>query len=385
MSQSMIEFIQDIEKDRDANDIKVRQLERITGIDRCTIEDGLSGKTKEMKLENFISIVNVIYKEVSIRRNKIEQFILLCDKNGNVIKSLIYSQVQGHYELVFKLLKKHARKTRIKAYLKIFSLYNKRNFNKKTGKRLEKELDRKKFPNSPEIYVLVQMLYGYAKYDIPNCRAMIPYSEKAKARIPSIQNKFIKECLEMQYKERDAFIKLLSDEVEESREICLEVINAPNASLEYPIIVSSAYCCLGESYQYECIFTSEKFLEMSIEILEENHIDKTSKKYKAFKTTLAHLYIDNAFNLEKIDHEYVDIGEEGHFQLKFGDAELGEKLYAKMEKKGLSPHKRASRAKVKGNIEELKRALLEFEKIGNLFYANGIKRVLIKEEVKVDE
>jgi hypothetical protein len=67
MSQSMIEFIQDIEKDRDANDIKVRQLERITGIDRCTIEDGLSGKTKEMKLENFISIVNVIYKEVSIR------------------------------------------------------------------------------------------------------------------------------------------------------------------------------------------------------------------------------------------------------------------------------------------------------------------------------
>jgi hypothetical protein len=67
MSQSMIEFIQDIEKDRDANDIKVRQLERITGIDRCTIEDGLSGKKKEMKLENFISIVNVIYKEVSIR------------------------------------------------------------------------------------------------------------------------------------------------------------------------------------------------------------------------------------------------------------------------------------------------------------------------------
>jgi hypothetical protein len=68
MSQSMIEFIQDIEKkDRDANDIKVRQLERITGIDGCTIEDGLSGKTKEMKLENFISIVNVIYKEVSIR------------------------------------------------------------------------------------------------------------------------------------------------------------------------------------------------------------------------------------------------------------------------------------------------------------------------------
>lgn len=60
MNQSMIEFIQDIEKDRDANDIKVRQLERITGIDRCTIEDGFSGKTREMKLENLIAIVEVI-------------------------------------------------------------------------------------------------------------------------------------------------------------------------------------------------------------------------------------------------------------------------------------------------------------------------------------
>ena len=73
------------------------------------------------------------------------------------------------------------------------------------------------------------------------------------------------------------------------------------------------------------------------------------------------------------------MGERAHYQLKFGDAELGEKLYSEMK---MTPHRKASRAKVKGDIIALKEALVDFERTGNLFYANGIKREILKDEVE---
>ncbi|MGQ0453949.1 hypothetical protein ACT4UM_17545, partial [Bacillus sp. SS-TM] len=54
----MINLVQRIEAERERRGISVRRIERITGIDRCTIDNGLSGETQEMKFDNFISIVN---------------------------------------------------------------------------------------------------------------------------------------------------------------------------------------------------------------------------------------------------------------------------------------------------------------------------------------
>ncbi|PFQ42815.1 hypothetical protein COK05_24510 [Bacillus cereus] len=372
----MERLIKKLEAERASKDIKVREIERLTGIDRCAIEDGLSGKTLEMKLERFIAVASIVYEDYLTRKEVINKFILRCDKDLNIVKAFCYCQGQGEYDVISQLIDKHQGTRTLKKYLTIFELYNQRNLNKKTGKELEKALDEETFSKLPECQVLVNMLYGFAMYDIPNCRAIIPYSEKAKEKIPLIKNKFIRECLEMQYKERNAYIKLLSDEVEESRKVCWDIIDA---NLDYQILKASAYCCLGESYQYECLETSEKYLLKAIEVLEENKIDKNSKKYGSFKTTLGHIYIDNAFHIEKIEHNFLDVGEEAYYQLKFGDAELGEKLYSKME---MTPHRKASHAKVKGDILALKEALVDFERTGNLFYANGIKREILKDEVE---
>ncbi|MGG0560593.1 hypothetical protein ABEY57_23435 [Bacillus tropicus] len=50
----MERLIKRLDAERECKDIKIRGLARITGIDRSVIEEGLSGKTQEMKLENFI-------------------------------------------------------------------------------------------------------------------------------------------------------------------------------------------------------------------------------------------------------------------------------------------------------------------------------------------
>lgn len=372
----MERLIKKLDAERECKDIKIRGLARITGIDRSVIEEGLSGKTQEMKLENFIPVASNVYEDYSTKKEVINNFILRCEKDLNIVKALCYCQGQGEYDVISQLIEKHQGTRTLKKYITIFELYNQRNLNKKTGKELEKALDEQTFSKLPECQVLMNMLYGFAMYDIPNCRAIVPYSEKAKEKIPLIKNKFIRECLEMQYKERDAYIKLLSDEVEESRKVCWDIIDAKS---DYQMIKASAYCCLGESYQYECLETSEKYLLKAIEVLEENKIDKKSKKYGSFKTTLGHIYIDNAFHIERIEHDYLDVGEKAHYQLKFGDAELGEKLYSEMK---MTPHRKASRAKVKGDIIALKEVLVDFERTGNLFYANGIKREILKDEVE---
>ncbi|MCQ6307142.1 AimR family lysis-lysogeny pheromone receptor [Bacillus cereus] len=378
----MINLVQRIEAERERRGISVRRIERITGIDRCTIDNGLSGETQEMKFDNFISIVNVVYENPFEKQEIITEFLSLIENNMNVVKGLFFAQAQGFYHLIEYLIRKFGNVTLLRKYVTIFELFNLRNMGFKTGRELEIELDQHRFSKLPECQVLVNLLYGFCMYDIPNIQSMTTYSDRAGRYLPKVEKWFVKECLEMMYKERLAFIKLHADKVEESRAICWETINSEKS---YPLVIAGVYCCLGESYQFECPYTAEKYLLMGIKVLEDNGFDKTSRKYRACKTTLYYIYIENGFNLDLIEHEYLDIGEEAHFQLRWGDAELGEKMYLEMEKKGrMTPHRRAARAKIKGDMEELKQALIEFERIGNIFYSNGVKKELISERVEVE-
>ncbi|MBR3121706.1 MAG: AimR family lysis-lysogeny pheromone receptor [Oceanobacillus sp.] len=178
----MERLIKKLDAERESKDIKVRGLARITGIDRTVIEEGLSGKTQEMKLENFIPVASNVYEDHLTRKEVINNFILRCEKDLNIVKALCYCQGQGEYDVISQLIDKHQGTKTLKKYLTIFELYNQRNLNKKTGKELEKALDEETFSKLPECQVLVNMLYGFAMYDIPNCRAIVPYSEKAKEK-----------------------------------------------------------------------------------------------------------------------------------------------------------------------------------------------------------
>ncbi|MEB8775116.1 hypothetical protein P4G94_21350, partial [Bacillus cereus] len=52
-------------------------LERKTGVDRVVINDAITGKTAEMKFENFLCVVSEIYRDVKERNKIIRQFITL--------------------------------------------------------------------------------------------------------------------------------------------------------------------------------------------------------------------------------------------------------------------------------------------------------------------
>ncbi|MFZ7804920.1 AimR family lysis-lysogeny pheromone receptor [Bacillus thuringiensis] len=368
-----------VEADMRKNGITLRPLAELSGIKTSTIQAGLSGVTKEMKLENFISIVFIIYENGYKRRSVINQFILLCEQDSNLIKSFLHCQFQHDYTMLTTLFKKHSKRQNIKKYLDIFEFYQMRNLKVMTPIELKANLDNHTFSTLSDCQALVNLLYCLTVYDIPNISGASLYSDAIDLNLSKVENTFIQSSIALKNKERQAYVKLLSNDVEESRHLCWEVIDSAE---KYPLMRWFAYFCLGLSFQYECAYTAEKYLLSAIKVLEEDGFGKQFR-YIETKTTLAYIYIENSFNLHLIEHEYLDIGEEAHFQLKFGDSELGERMYAEMEKKGeLTSYRRASRAKVKNDRLELKAAMEDFEREGNRFFAYGIKKILLKDGVK---
>lgn len=65
--------------------------------------------------------------------------------------------------------------------------------------------------------------------------------------------------------------------------------------------------------------------------------------------------------------------------------ELGMKLYDEIRRKGFTSFQMYSYSKIMDDIIGLKKALELFELSGNIFYSQYVKRLLMKEEVKVVE
>ena len=127
---------------------------------------------------------------------------------------------------------------------------------------------------------------------------------------------YIKKYLDLHHKERLAYIRLLSNKLEEAREIADEILNSP---LDIPIAKSTALCCKGESYIFSDVLQAESYILSALLLLEEANVSKNSYKYKAYKTTLVFIYIEFGFNLDKIAFDNLKEEEElAYYEGKFG-------------------------------------------------------------------
>ncbi|WP_089607179.1 AimR family lysis-lysogeny pheromone receptor [Bacillus cereus] len=350
-------------------------LERKTGVDRVVINDAITGKTAEMKFENFLCVVSEIYRDVKERNKIIRQFITLCKKNLNVRKALCYCQGTGEYEVIDYLVNKHSNCKLLNKYLKAYKLFNKRNQDKKRGQPLLDEINKKVFPNDPECQVVINILYALSMHDIFNIRAMNPYLDKVEKNLVEIKDGFIRNWLSMYFNERMAYVNLFDDKLEICREKCRKILDN---EMEVPITKATALCCMGESYMFLDVLKSEKYLLDCIKYLEDNGIGRESRKYKSFQSTLAFLYIDNGFNLDKIKFEYLDTSEIGYFEGLYGDKNKALKIFKQLaaERKMDSPFTMYYISRINNDILGLRESLRRFERVGNYHYANAVRRTL---------
>lgn len=371
-----------IKKQSDKMELTFPDIERKTGVDRVVITDAVSGKTSEMKFDNFLPVVSVLFENMEERKEIINEFIMLCMGDLNIRKALCYCQGIGEYETIDKIIKKHKNHKKLQKYFKIYQLYNFRNTNKIRGQAMIDKMDEISFSNDSEIQVLVNMLYSFSMYDIFNYRAMLPYTDKVEKNLNELNKGFIKSCLEMHYNDRIAYINLFNEDVKACRKKCEEILNS---DIEVPVIKATALCCLGESFLFTDVLKAEKYLLESVKYLDDNGISKNGRKYRSFQSTLAFLYIDNGFNLDKIDFTCIDLSEIAYYEGLYGDKEKALKMFEELskERKFVSPFIMYYISRINNDILGLKEALKRFERVGNYHYANAVKRVLASIEKRV--
>lgn len=221
---------------------------------------------------------------------------------------------------------------------------------------------------------MVNILLMLSLADMPNNNAIIQHVDAMEQNLEKLREGIIKDYLRMLADERKAYMYLWRVQLDECRDTCYKIINS---CIDIPIIQATAFCCLGESYQFESPYKSEEYLSKAIEKLEEVNTPLKSQKYVAFQSTLAHVRLNYEINIKEIDLSAVHTNEKASYEYKFGNRQLGLSLFKEMEIEGFSPFQRFSYSKCIGDLEGIKQALLEFELSGLGFYGQLCKNILM--------
>lgn len=354
------------------------------GVSNTTLGNGLNGKF-EMKFENFLRLLNEVYDSQREIRLKIKKFAMKCTSDLNVKKALFYCQAAGEYDSIQFLIRKHKENINLKKYIDVYELFNMRNRNEARGEKLIDLVNKLNKTNDVDCKILIEMLLTVCMYDKGNYSAMLPHADNAKNSLPKVTNNFIKQCLEFYFFERQAYIQLLNNNIRESRRIANKIIESNFNAL---ITKATALCCLGESYIFsspEEVLKAEKYLLEAIDLLNEVSSAQQTRKYKSFQTTLAFLYIENGFNLDKIDFSVIDKAEIAFYEAKYGDPEVAVKLLNELleENGNLTGFQwyYYTYARSEKRTEYLNKALLELAKNGNIYYMQAVREALTKEKV----
>ncbi|MGE6618128.1 AimR family lysis-lysogeny pheromone receptor [Bacillus mycoides] len=354
-----------------------RQFAIKMGVSRETLRKGIACSS-EMDVELFFKATNFLYDNPEAKRRITRDYFSSCIQPSNTIVGLIYSQVQGEYTLMNKILDKHKRNASLSIYFTIYKLFNKRNKNELRGQELYKKIRETQFSTNPHVQVMVNILYMLALADRPNNNAIIQYIDEVESNLSLLKDGRIKDYLRMFADERIAYMHLWRIELEQSREIFNAIINS---EVDVPMIKCTAICGLGEGYQIDCPKTAEALLVQATESLEEINVTQKAQKSIALHTTLAHVRIHNNINIDKVDVALLHPNERATYECLFGDRELGLSIFDELKKKGFSPFQRISYSICIGDMEGIKQALLDFELAGLSFYGQMYKMVLNREGV----
>ncbi|PEJ68709.1 hypothetical protein CN680_26165 [Bacillus pseudomycoides] len=380
----MKKLVKEVRNFIDSNNMVRNDLAIKIGISNMTLSNGLNGKF-EMKFENFLKLLNEVYDNPKEIRLKIKKFAMKCTSDLNVKKSLFYCQAAGEYDSIQFLIRKHKENINLKKYVDVYELFNMRNRNEARGQKLIDLINKLNKTKDIDCKILVEMLLAVCMYDKGNYSAMLPYTDNAKNTLPKVTNDFIKQCMQFYFYERQAYVQLLNNNISESRRIANKVIESNFNAL---ITKATALCCIGESYIFsgpEEVLKGEKCILEAIDLLNEVSSAQQTRKYKSFHTTLAFLYIENGFNIDKIDFSKIDKAEIAFYEAKYGDRELAIKLLNEilLENGRLSGFQwyYYAYAKPEKRIEYLNNALLELAKNGNIYYMQAVREALTKEKV----
>ena len=226
--------------------------------------------------------------------------------------------------------KKKGNSKTVRINLNLVPLYKtlrERSENITTPKRFFEKVDkmRKNQKYSDNELVIISVLNTiYSFFDLGNYKMVNEHIQQLLPDILGIKCHTLRDSLLLRIKEMEVFVALHENNLDESRELCFEIIN--DQSNCYVSTKAVAYCKIGESYVFSDYQNAKEYMEKSLNIIGVPVNKKLEVRREKVLNTLLFLRIYHEKDLHTINPENLDDAEKAFLYVKLGENQKAIKI-----------------------------------------------------------
>ncbi|MFB6649185.1 AimR family lysis-lysogeny pheromone receptor [Bacillus toyonensis] len=375
--QVLQEIVNKIDTELASQGITYTRIGKIWDISTSGVSDVFSGK-REISLCYLAKTLVFLYEDHRTRQLTLERYLDVA-KPENSREAMEYLSLRGEFELLKNLIvKESCSDTEENADWAL--VYNLIHLKSQGGIGLqdyhEKLEDIKEENKNPEMQILIGILMCYTSYQLGDYRLLTKRMKKLEKKASRIKNKFIRKCHTVRIKEGLASIKLTSDELQEVRKTCDDVLELCEDEPHLLISKARAFWLKAESFIFDDYKQSLMYFNEALEILNDNINLEIIKKKQAILKTIQFLKIYHNRDLDTLG--VLEKGERAFYEIRVGNLDQAIEILKAIENKNgeLSSFQLVYLGMATNNREFIKQGLRKFEETSSLFYARFAKKEL---------
>lgn len=379
---STVDLLQNISMKLEAIGISHRKLSDILNISHTTVNKMFSGE-REFEFMSLVRTLRILHpnqEESEVRRKQICYFIKntqLSPKNIRIAIECL--NLLGEYELQKLLIEKAKESTdRINRPLApYYELLCKRNEYVISRDEFHTSVETLRKNNKmtyKEVKIISDFSLIYSFLDFSNYRMVSKYTQDLMKFINEIKHDNLSYSFLLRKKEMEASVNHRSNNLEETRKLCLELTNDDRNI--YDGMRANAFLMIGESYALTDWKKAKSYFMKSLAELKFPSNQRTLLRKKLIQNTIDFWKIYHGEDLELMNPFLPE--EKAFLYIKLGKLEEAKEILFKiMSERGLSPFQKYYLGLATGEKKYLEESIADFERKGDFFYIS-LPRMALK-------
>ncbi|HDR8162190.1 hypothetical protein CBR59_22000 [Bacillus thuringiensis] len=194
---------------------------------------------------------------------------------------------------------------------------------KRFFEKVEKMRKNQKYSDN-ELVIISVLNTIYSFFDLGNYKMVNEHIQQLLPDILGIKCHTLRDSLLLRIKEMEVFVALHENKLDESRELCFEIIN--DQSNCYVSTKAVAYCKIGESYVFSDYQNAKEYMEKSLNIIGVPVNKKLEVRREKVLNTLLFLRIYHEKDLHTINPENLDYAEKAFLYVRLGEKQKAIKI-----------------------------------------------------------
>lgn len=180
-----------------------------------------------------------------------------------------------------------------------------------------------------ELVIILVLNTIYSFFDLGNYKMVNEYIQQLLPDILKIKCHTLRDSLLLRIKEMQIFVALHENDLEKSRELCLEIINDETNC--YVSTKAVAYCKTGESFVFSDYQRAKEYMEKALSIIGNPVNRKLEIRREKVLNTLLFLKIYHDKDLHTINIDDLDEAEKAFLYVKLGESEKAIKILRNLQ------------------------------------------------------